>query len=221
MKRTLQVMGILALALLCGVLYQAEEALRYSRSEILPKVLLTIEKANHAMLEIELTAKNAREATDEGKKASIEQRKYWAQAAQQTNKDLADLDAVLHSAGDAVRSLNSAIVHADNNLSSVSIQTTTSIKQIGDTLASLQPVILKASESMDNLARLTGDPALLQTVQHVNASTANVESATGHLDASTKEVELYVKHLTKPASWVRSLGIFLLDTASKFALIFK
>lgn len=154
---------------------------------------------------------NLREATDEAKKASKVQAAYWNQAAAQTNKDLQDFDSALVQLQSVLRHTDAAIGHLDTELGATAAQVNASVKQVGDTMASLQPGIAALTQTAENAAKLTSDPALLASLDHLNKTSANIERVTTDFAGMMHDdLRPAVHRAVQPASKAR-LAYFLIS----------
>jgi uncharacterized protein YoxC len=136
-----------------------------------------------------------------------EQKKYWDQTSRGTvaaigklNKVLADVDA--------------ATLHVDQQIDPLFQRVDASLEQIPATLQGVQETLDASTHTIKHLDGVISDPAIPQTLAHVNQTSANVE-------ATTKKVDAAVARLTKPQSLIKSLFSSLLGIAANFAQIFK
>jgi hypothetical protein len=147
------------------------------------------------------------DASHEVANTAREQKKYWNQTGQQTVLAMKQLNRVLVQ----VQSTTSGL---DTDASRITDSTVQSMNQVQQTLVSTQAMLASSTVTIDSMNKLVSDPNIQDTLSHVNQTAANVQSTTARVD---KEVE----NLMKPKSLIKSALGFLLDTASKVAVIFK
>lgn len=82
-----------------------------------PKVLIALDDSHHLLLEAGLTVEEAR-------KASVEQRAYWAKTSQDTDALVKNLNTFVDSANKTTLQLNGAIADADKVISNPAIPST-------------------------------------------------------------------------------------------------
>ena len=151
--------------------------------------LLTIEHVNRDLIVLGGTISHVEHATREAEAASKEQRAYWAAISKQTNRDLADLDHSIVALGRAADAASPAVAGVQRDLGAVSVQSAATVKQVGDTIAALQPAVQALTETATNAARLTSDPALAATLQHVSAATDQMAGVATDTHAMTTKLD--------------------------------
>lgn len=124
---------------------------------------------------------------------------------QHVNRVTDDLEVV-------VLNLNTALVNQDKNLSA-------SLADLDRALKEMAPAMRAATATMENAAKATGDPAILETLHHVDETTANVAATTASLNRSAQMIEQKVHAMTKPASWAQRVGTTILDLGSKARIL--
>lgn len=82
-----------------------------------PKILISLDDSHHLLLEAGLTAAEAR-------KASVEQRAYWAKTSQDTDALVRNLNAFVDSANKTTLQVNKAVADADAVISDPAIPST-------------------------------------------------------------------------------------------------
>lgn len=208
MTRTIQILHI-GFLLLMGVLIAyvifAVQEVRAVESHVgsflaesEKSVLLLRQHTDRVLTEAGLTAASLRKTALEAEKASVEQRKYWAQSSEQITV--------------VIENLNAAILHTDESVNQkvlpatvLAIEDTHQIaqaaaKSIEDTNAGLKPVLENAALMSSNAAKLMADPAITEALAHINESTAHIEQVSESVEATAKSLELYARRITKPAS---------------------
>lgn len=82
-----------------------------------PKILISLDDSHHLLLEAGLTAAEAR-------KASVEQRAYWAKTSQDTDALVRNLNVFVDSANKTTLQVNKAVADADAVISNPAIPST-------------------------------------------------------------------------------------------------
>ena len=82
------------------------------------------------------------------------------------------------------------------------------------------------THASDALTFQLNDPAIAQMAEHLNLASAsiatagaNTADATKHLDAATADIEQDVHRLTRPPSFLKQLGMGILDVAAKLGSV--
>jgi hypothetical protein len=165
------------------------------------KTSLLLDDAHHLTLEAGLTAMEAR-------KASADERKALPQLTAQTEATLRSANALLDEARMTTRGIGTSQQQIAQ--SAVGVLTTTDA-----TVRGLQPVMEQARASLVQLQTVeadldarVNDPAIAQSLQHIDATTASLE-------ASAKDVQQEVHAMTHP-TWVRRVWHGALDVAHVF-----
>jgi hypothetical protein len=169
--------GIVALAagvLLCLCLWEGYQTARDLHRE----ALLTLEHANRDLIVIGGLSANIEKASRSAQAAAEEQRRYWAEAAQRTNRTLADFDAATIEAGSVLRELHQTIASQDRNLSALSAKVENSVEESTAAIQSLRPGIAALNETAQNAAKLTGDPAIPATLAEVKGIATDTHTTT-------------------------------------------
>jgi hypothetical protein len=65
------------------------------------------------------------------------------------------------------------------------------------------------------LDRALTDPAIHETLVHVEEIALATAGTANHIEASTKDLEDYVHRFTRPASQIKTFLLFLLDNGFK------
>lgn len=203
-----------AVALLC-VSY-AVLALRIDATNVL-------NESHRALLEIALTAKNTREASDQWKQASQKEIEYFTETTYQARRalgavgDLAhNTDAQLNGAVGILPTFRIAVAAQNENFGILTSQVGTSIKQVA---ANIQDTTAHTDELLSASAAIAGSPAIGESLQHVDASTANMQEATASVERSVKLIEVATARATKPAAWWKTIFTFVLDAGSKARIL--
>ena len=74
----------------------------------------------------------------------------------------------------------------------------------------------EATEAMASAAKILGDPSIPETLKHTDATSANIEAATGHLNETTALIEGKVKKMTAPASLAKQAA----EAVAHYATLF-
>jgi len=181
--------------------------------------LLTIEHVNRDLIVLGGTISHVEHATREAEAASKEQRAYWATISKQTNTDLLELERVLQSGTSTMSQLQRTVNHLDAGISLLESQSTATIKQVGDTVAALQPGIQAMTETAQNSARITGSPFITSTLTNLAETSQHTAAIAANVEATSADIKEAVHRSTRPASWTVRIGTFLLEKTVQAAQI--
>jgi len=158
----------------------------------------TAENANRAIRESAQTVANLRHATEEWEKSSKQQAAYFTQAAEQSNEliaqartDLAGLGKVIDRADGAVAHLDAAIVEQNANA-------TAAAAALEASLGNLAPAVKSATESLDNVAKITGDPAIADTLANIQKTSAEAAGIAADAHTETGLIVQQTRQAFKP-----------------------
>jgi hypothetical protein len=181
-----------------------------------------LDEIHRATLEIGLTAENVRKASAQWQQVSAQQAAYFTQATQKTTADLdAFHDLVTHTDaqinGQLLPALTSTVTQQNTQLAELEKQTTASLATLQQASAQLEPVLQSAAEASANAAKLSADPAIVETLQHIDATTASLASATASVDRQIRMIEPMTKKATTPPSKAALIFNTFLDLTWKSA----
>jgi septal ring factor EnvC (AmiA/AmiB activator) len=197
---------LLALALVAS---QLREELRADQT----KVSYTFDNLNRLIREASQTCANLRHATAALESNSSSEVTAILESTNRTNQDLAALHDLIERTDASINAgivprTEQAIDQQSKSLSDLSVAAKESFEN-------LSPVLRDASDAGSNLARLSGDPALLDTLRQTQAAATNVARTTANLADATADIREAVHRQTRPANWAIRVGGYALDLASK------
>ncbi len=218
LKTALLILGCAVLASLTFLIvktYQFECATVQSVNTTLGKIQQTSTEANRVLLETGLTMKNLREASGAWKKSSEDQAAATTLVVQTLNTDLVKVGALID--------------HTDATINAqVGPQTMAVLRAFGGTVESLdadaralKPALDNAAVATANAATLTADPAIADTLHHLDATSANVAQTTAHVEGTAADIQLYVRRLTSPARSAWGIVKTLLGLGSELRILIK
>jgi hypothetical protein len=183
-------------------------------TEIKKAATATTELAEESKKRVEHTSQNlnailiqAGLASDEARRASIEQRQYLKTLNKQVSQDLVQFHRVLVAAEKTINKVGQESELTVAALRPVLVQTESTLAEAENTLEQL-------TKTSENLAKTTGDPNIPKTLAHTEKITANLEEA-------SEDVKKKVKEITKPANWWKSVGLYVAQAAAAVkAIIF-
>ena len=152
--------------------------------------------------------------------ASAAQLAASAEAQRKLNLVLDSTRITIGQANHVLADLDSAIQMQDHNLSVVEQQATAAIATLELQMQQLDPAIKSANVALANTARLSADPALHETLLHVDATTAAMQ-ATGELvQDSMKDIHDFIHRETAPVrgAW-NTIKAFLREFAGPAAQV--
>jgi hypothetical protein len=197
---------LLTLAL---VAWQLREDLRTDQL----KVSYTFDNVNRLIREASQTCANLRHATAALESNSASEVTAILESTNRTNQDLAALHDLIEHTDVSLNvemfpRAEQAIDQQSRSLSGLSVAAKESFE-------SLTPVLRDASDAGANLARLSEDPALLDTLRQTQTAATNVARTTANLADATADIREAVHRQTRPANWAIRVGGYALDIASK------
>jgi hypothetical protein len=201
--------------LVCLVLVDAHRMLQNTAGQ----VRYTLDNANRLVRELAQTSANLRHATATWEDASQQQATYFTQATQKTNVDLDAMhDLILHTDASInlqlLPALTAGISQQNVQLAELEKQTAASLAQLQTATAQLEPVLQNATQATAAAAKLSADPSILATLQHVDATTASLASAMASVDRQVRMIEPATKKATTPPS----KAAFILSSAFNIAV---
>jgi hypothetical protein len=177
------------------------------------EVSYTFENVNRLIREASQTCANLRHATAVLQVNSASEATAIIESTNRTNQDLAALhDLIAHT--DA--SINAGIVpRAEQAIDGQSKSLDDLYVAAKRSFEQLEPALRNASDASASLARLSEDPALVDTLRQTQAAATNVERTTANLADATADIREAVHRQTRPANWAIRMGCYALDLASK------
>ena len=145
-------------------------------------------------------------ASDEARRAAIEQRAYWSKNSQEMTGLLTDARTVLSS-------VQKTTEDVDLKLDEITQSTTSALDAIPPTLEQSRTTMAAATNSLNAATVLISDPNIPSTLKHIDATA-------GHIEGASAAIEVRVKQLTKPASLIKQIFTFILDAGSKARVLF-
>jgi hypothetical protein len=143
-------------------------------------------------------------------KTTTAEQVYWNKTAKESS--------------DAARDLRQLIARTDRQLNDHVLVDLD--RNIGETSAAMQLSLEAIAHSADTLTFQMQDPAIAQMAAHLNDASASVSAAsqnaadaTAHLDKATVDIETAVHRVTRPPSMLKSIGMGILDIASKLGSV--
>lgn len=181
-----------------------------------------LDEIHRATLEIGLTAENVRKASAQWQQASAQQAAYFTQATQKTNADLDALhDLVQHTDaqinGQLLPALTAGVNQQNAQLAALEKQTADSLAVLQQDSLQLQPVLQNVAAATASAAKLSADPAIADTLHHVDVITASLASAAASVDRQIRMIEPATKRATTPPSKAALIFSTLLDLTWKAA----
>jgi ABC-type transporter Mla subunit MlaD len=218
------VRDVLLCALLLSILLCAWDVHR-SLQNTAGQARYTLDNANRLIRELAQTSANLRHATAEWESASKQQAAYFTTATQKTNADLDALrDLVDHTDqqinGQLLPALTAGVILQSNSLASIEKQTSDSLAELQRVTAQLEPVLQNAAQATAGAAKLSADPAIAETIAHIDDLTASMSSAAASVDRQVRMIEPVTKKATTPASLTARIFNTAIDLAAKFGSMF-
>ena len=217
-KLSLQVATTLAALSVGAAMVQTTVILQESKGSILQteELLLDLRAGLSGTLEhTDATLMRIAQASDEWAKASREQRQYWATNSRQAGRVLREAEKTLASFRiQILPRLAQSLENTDANMQEVA-------EEVSAAVQALQPVLKNLAEASANAAQVTGDPNIPLAIASMEATARNVESTTANLDKTTEHIEKFVARATKPASFAKRAGVFLLQMVGSVGSFFQ
>jgi prophage DNA circulation protein len=157
--------------------------------------------------QLDLVLLQTSETINQVRHVSMDERKFAATANAKTLDVLGHADSLLAHVSDTVDSANSS----QRQIAAASVA---ALQSIAPAAQASTEAMQKAATDLESLNAILRDQNIPLTLQHVNETSAHLESMSQSLDVA-------VKRWTKPGSFFKSLITGLLDTGSKLAVIAK
>lgn len=220
-KIGIEIAALIALAILTG-LFLTE--LRRLVRDIRLDVNQTAGELHATLITVNQAAEQARQASAQANLAAAEQRAYWNKTSLETYKTMAALRLTIvrtdQSINDDIAPKLAAALTDTDTLANTAAQ------QIVSATAQLRPTLANLAEASSAAAKAMGDPAIRETLAHVDQTSLslsdtarNVDQMTASAARSADMVEERVRQVTKPASFAVRLGEKLLGLTTSAAQI--
>lgn len=148
------------------------------------------------MAEVQKMATAERKSFQSQQEAAMAAEKGFGEAVTQMNLLVAHTDASLNGAAGAIPALTVSMRETTRETAALSANVQQNLTEmVGQVKAATVPAVA----TMESANRLVSDPALPQTLENIQQSTANLASSTKQLDESLRrDVLPYVHRLTQP-----------------------
>lgn len=147
-----------------------------------------------------------------------------AAATKQAAAAVASLDTLVRHTDDQVNGhllplLESTISTQNTNFTGVSRELEASLGQLEQREEQLDPVLKNAAQATANLARVSADPSIPETLAHLDSASAGMaDTAKSAADASRDLAEA-IHRETRPASFTVKVAGWIVDGVSKAASV--
>ena len=179
----------------------------------------TTEHLNVILSEVGNAAERVNLASGTLNEAAKEQKDYWAKSSANTVKVTNDVRLTIDKVNRVlIPQVVKSLQDQSSDLHMVAVDASSSIKSL---TAESVPLIRAASETAQNAAKASGDPAIAASMASMARSAENVDAATKSVALAADHVEKKVQAMTKPASWSARVGGFLLSLGSQLGQIFS
>jgi len=145
-------------------------------------------------------------ATDEARRASVEQRQYWSRISQETIALIGDADRTING-------LNETQAGVGRDLHGTSQAAEAALQEVAPLLRELQKTTARANV-------LAGDPNIERSIQSFANSAENLDRTMVSVAGVAHDVQTRIHDMTKPKKWVVTVGEKLLDWAFKAKAFF-
>jgi hypothetical protein len=214
---------ILVLVLLGGCVWLAGElalasraargALEQSRAalaEAQERLAHTSQNANGVLIQLGLAA-------DQWAGASREQRTYWRRTAAETQAAMQELRLAAGQMNQELLPRLAAFLDAnDSRLDLLAGEAVFALRQSTD---NLEPVLEGLARAASAAADRMNDPALAETVEQTRIAATHLAASSAHVEQATSDLAQAIHRVTRPVSWLKRAGLFVLDTGAKLRLI--
>lgn len=168
-------------------------------------------------------AGEVRSSLKEFNKTEAHREAYYNDAALQLN-------ATLRKANKTVDDLDILVVSTNTNFNQTFSILNTSIvarnEQIGETVAGitrassdLDETIKAGTKTLTDADKVFADPSISATLKGTQETTEQLALTAGHLEKSASDIQEAVHRMTRPPSFAKSAGMFILDIGSKLGNI--
>jgi hypothetical protein len=141
------------------------------------RVMGTSQNLNAILLQVGM-------ASDEVRRASVEQRAYWNQLGDESVKFLQDSRVTIDA-------LQTTATDADRDLARISDSTVEALDSVPPAMQSATKTLDASTKAVSDAAKILESPTIPETQQHID----NISSS----------LDVWVKRVTKPASVVKSV----------------
>lgn len=139
-------------------------------------------------------------AASQVEQAARTQKKYWNESGRETV-------ALLHHADEAVQDLRATNISLQQSISDVKMSAVAALDSVPMVAASAEDALQSANRAVSN-------PDIYKTVDHL-------EKTTAHIESSTKAIDDKVHQALKPVGLLHRAFSSLLDVSYKLASFFK
>lgn len=195
----------ITLGMLAAQIQRSLSSFQTTVAPLVQKASLDLDEAHRLILETGLTAMEAR-------KASAEERASLPVLTKQAQQSLTDMDALLVAARQTTDGVSAS-------QQQIAQSTTATMATLNTTIQGVQPVLAQAQATLAELHTVAttvntqaSDPAIADTLHHIDATTASVE-------ATAEDVQLEVHEIVHPG-WAHRIWEWSLDVGHLFNPLF-
>jgi len=170
------------------------------------RVADTSQNLNAALLQVGL-------ATDEARRASVEQRQYWNRISRETIGLISDARGTVRQTGSDINGVARDLHDVAGDLHSVAGATMSSLNGLG-------PLMDQGTGALGAAKTLLADPDITKALKNLADSSQSVAATTANVEKMSEDVQKRVHQMTQPKSLGKALLSWLLDTAYKVRAVF-
>jgi hypothetical protein len=170
------------------------------------RVADTSQNLNAALLQVGL-------ATDEARRASVEQRQYWNRISRETIGLIADARTTVRQTGNDIDGVARDLHDAAGDLHSVAGASVDALNGVG-------PLMDQGTRTLGAANALLADPEITKSLKNLAESSQSMAATTVNVEKMSEDLQKRMHQMTQPKSIGKAVLVWLLDTAYKVKALF-
>ena len=168
----------------------------------------TSQNLNAALLQVGL-------ATDEARRASMEQRQYWNRISRETIGLISDARATVRQTGSDIDGVAADVHGFAGDLHGVAGDLHEVAGATLNSLNGLAPLLDQGNRTLVTANTLLADPDITKSLKSLADSSQNVAATTANVEKMSEDVQKRIHQMTQPKSLGKAILGWVLDTAYK------
>lgn len=216
--------GILALGCCCLFIWELRNAVRETQvvvrdadaavKESQRRITDTAQNLNAALIQVGL-------ATDEARRASMEQRQYWNQISKETIGLITDARATMRKTETSIDGVSTEVHSVAGDIHGFASDLHGVAGAAVTSLESVPPVLEQGSRTLESANALLTGPELTGSVKDLAEASRHLDGTVANVEMMSADIQQRLhKTLNQPKSLARIIFGWLLDTAYKVKAFF-
>ena len=168
----------------------------------------TSQNLNAALIQVGL-------ATDEARRASVEQRQYWNRISRETIGLISDARTTVRQTGSDIDGVAADVHGFAGDLHGTAGDVHEVAGAAVASLKGLAPLLEQGNRALGTANTLLADPDITRSIKGLVDSSQNVAATTANVEKISEDVQKRVHQLTQPKPLAKVILAWVLDTAYK------